>query len=99
MPDAPNFKADPNTHGTRSESFIVVHFGRKLVLIGGTLYAGEIKKSIFTILNYTLPLQDVLSMHCSANIGKNGDTTLFFGLSGTGKTTLSSDSQRRLIGD
>ena len=89
--DAPNFKADPARHGTRSDVFILVHFGRKLVLIGGTHYAGEIKKSIFTILNYTLPLQGVLSMHCSANIGADGDTALFFGLSGTGKTTLSSD--------
>ena len=97
--DAPNFKADPAKHGTRSEVFIVVHFRRKLVLIGGTHYAGEIKKSIFTILNYTLPLQGVMPMHCSANIGKDGDTALFFGLSGTGKTTLSSDPQRRLIGD
>jgi phosphoenolpyruvate carboxykinase (ATP) len=97
--DAPNFKADPARHGTRSDVFIIVHFGRKLVLIGGTSYAGEIKKSIFTILNYTLPLQGVLSMHCSANVGKGGDTALFFGLSGTGKTTLSSDPTRRLIGD
>ena len=97
--DAPNFKADPARHGTRSEVFILVHFGRKLVLIGGTHYAGEIKKSIFSILNYTLPLQGVLSMHCSANIGASGDTALFFGLSGTGKTTLSSDPNRRLIGD
>ena len=97
--DVPNFKADPARHGTRSEVFILVHFGRKLVLIGGTHYAGEIKKSIFTILNYTLPLQGVLSMHCSANIGAGGDTALFFGLSGTGKTTLSSDPERRLIGD
>jgi phosphoenolpyruvate carboxykinase (ATP) len=79
--------------------FIVVHLRRKLVLIGGTHYAGEIKKSIFTILNYTLPLQGVMPMHCSANIGQDGDTALFFGLSGTGKTTLSSDPQRRLIGD
>ena len=78
-------------HGTRSDVFILVHFGKKLVLIGGTHYAGEIKKSIFTILNYMLPLQGVLSMHCSANIGADGDTALFFGLSGTGKTTLSSD--------
>jgi phosphoenolpyruvate carboxykinase (ATP) len=97
--DMPNFRADPARHGTRSDVFILVHFGRKVVLIGGTHYAGEIKKSIFTILNYTLPLQGVMSMHCSANIGKDGDTTLFFGLSGTGKTTLSSDPQRRLIGD
>jgi phosphoenolpyruvate carboxykinase (ATP) len=97
--DLPNFKADPARHGTRSDVFILVHFGRKLVLIGGTHYAGEIKKSIFTILNYTLPLQGVMSMHCSANIGKDGDTALFFGLSGTGKTTLSSDPERRLIGD
>jgi phosphoenolpyruvate carboxykinase (ATP) len=97
--DAPNFKGDPERHGTRSDVFILVHFGRKLVLIGGTHYAGEIKKSIFTILNYTLPLQGVLSMHCSANIGAAGDTALFFGLSGTGKTTLSSDPHRRLIGD
>jgi phosphoenolpyruvate carboxykinase (ATP) len=97
--DAPTFKADPARHGTRTEVFIFVHFGRKLVLIGGTHYAGEIKKSIFTILNFTLPLQGVLSMHCSANIGAAGDTALFFGLSGTGKTTLSSDPDRRLIGD
>jgi phosphoenolpyruvate carboxykinase (ATP) len=97
--DLPTFKADPARHGTRSDVCILVHFGRRLVLIGGTHYAGEIKKSIFTILNYTLPLQGVLSMHCSANIGAAGDTALFFGLSGTGKTTLSSDSARRLIGD
>jgi phosphoenolpyruvate carboxykinase (ATP) len=95
----PSFKADPARHGTRSEVAILVHFGRKLVLIAGTEYSGEIKKSIFTILNYTLPLQGVMSMHCSANIGRQGDTALFFGLSGTGKTTLSSDPQRRLIGD
>jgi phosphoenolpyruvate carboxykinase (ATP) len=97
--DVPSFKADPRRHGTRSDVFVVVHFGRKLVLIGGTSYAGEIKKSIFTILNYTLPRQGVLSMHCSANIGAHGDAALFFGLSGTGKTTLSSDPARRLIGD
>ena len=97
--DAPNFKADPAAHGTRSEVFILVHFGRRLVLIGGTSYAGEIKKSIFSVLNYTLPRAGVLSMHCSANIGAAGDTALFFGLSGTGKTTLSSDPNRRLIGD
>jgi phosphoenolpyruvate carboxykinase (ATP) len=97
--NAPKFKADPARHGTRSDVAVLVHFGRKLVLIAGTEYAGETKKSIFTILNYTLPLQGVMSMHCSANIGKDGDTALFFGLSGTGKTTLSSDPERRLIGD
>ena len=97
--DVPSFKADPNRHGTRSDVFVVLHLAKKLVLIGGTSYAGEIKKSIFSILNYTLPLQGVLSMHCSANIGTRGDTALFFGLSGTGKTTLSSDPARRLIGD
>ena len=97
--DAPNFKADPAKHGSRSDCFIFVNFGKKLVLIGGTSYAGEIKKSIFTILNYILPLKGVLSMHCSANVGAGGDTALFFGLSGTGKTTLSSDSVRQLLGD
>jgi phosphoenolpyruvate carboxykinase (ATP) len=97
--DAPDFRADPVKHGTRSDVFIVIHFSRGLVLIGGTHYAGEIKKSIFTILNYILPLQGVMPMHCSANIGPDGDTALFFGLSGTGKTTLSSDPRRRLIGD
>ena len=97
--DLPSFKADPARHGTRSEVFVLVHFGRKMVLIGGTSYAGEIKKSIFTVLNYSLPLQGVLSMHCSANVGKKGDSALFFGLSGTGKTTLSSDPERGLIGD
>ena len=97
--DAPSFKADPARHGSRTETFVFVHFGRRLVLIGGTNYAGEIKKSIFTVLNYTLPLRGVLSMHCSANVGKRGDSALFFGLSGTGKTTLSSDPDRGLIGD
>jgi phosphoenolpyruvate carboxykinase (ATP) len=96
---APSFKASPERHGTRSEVAIVVNMGSREVLIAGTSYAGENKKSIFTVLNYLLPLQGVLSMHCSANIGPQGDTALFFGLSGTGKTTLSSDPERRLIGD
>ncbi len=95
----PSFQADPARHGTRSGVFIVLSFEKRLVLIGGTSYAGEIKKSIFTVMNYLLPLRHVLSMHCSANIGAAGDTALFFGLSGTGKTTLSSDPRRRLIGD
>ena len=97
--DCPHFKADPARHGSRTETAIYVHYGRKLVLIAGSEYAGEIKKSIFTILNYTLPLKGVLSMHCSANVGAEGDSALFFGLSGTGKTTLSSDPNRGLIGD
>jgi phosphoenolpyruvate carboxykinase (ATP) len=95
----PSFQADPNRHGTRSGVFIVLSFEKRLVLIGGTSYAGEIKKSIFSVMNYLLPLRNVLSMHCSANIGAAGDTALFFGLSGTGKTTLSSDPKRHLIGD
>jgi phosphoenolpyruvate carboxykinase (ATP) len=97
--DSPSFQAEPKRHGTRTETVIAVNFGKKLVLVAGTSYAGEIKKSIFSILNYILPLQNVLSMHCSANIGPAGDVTLFFGLSGTGKTTLSSDPARMLIGD
>jgi phosphoenolpyruvate carboxykinase (ATP) len=97
--DSPSFKADPARHGTRSEVIIALNFAKRLVLIGGTSYAGEIKKSVFTVLNGLLPLDGVLSMHCSANIGAAGDTALFFGLSGTGKTTLSSDADRRLIGD
>ncbi|MFO7263755.1 MAG: phosphoenolpyruvate carboxykinase (ATP) [Bacillota bacterium] len=96
---APGFKADPSVHGTRSETFIVLSFERRLVLIGGTEYAGEIKKSIFTVMNYLLPQQGVFPMHCSANVGPKGDVALFFGLSGTGKTTLSADAGRRLIGD
>jgi phosphoenolpyruvate carboxykinase (ATP) len=89
----------PEKYGVNSETFIIVHFGQKTILIGATRYGGEIKKSIFTILNYLLPLNEVLSMHCSANVGYRGDVALFFGLSGTGKTTLSADPERALIGD
>ncbi len=96
---APGFKGIPQIDSTATNTFIVLNFAQKLCLIGNTGYGGEIKKSIFTILNYLLPLQSVMPMHCSANIGAKGDTALFFGLSGTGKTTLSADPQRRLIGD
>ena len=95
----PEFKSIPEVDGTRSECFIILSFKQKLVLIGGTSYAGENKKAIFTVLNYLNPKRNVMSMHCSANISKTGDTALFFGLSGTGKTTLSTDPERALIGD
>jgi phosphoenolpyruvate carboxykinase (ATP) len=97
---APDFKAVPEIDGTRQHNFAVLNFTKKMILIGGTGYTGEIKKGIFSVLNYVLPHEkNVLSMHCSANIGKDGDTAIFFGLSGTGKTTLSADPNRKLIGD
>lgn len=98
--NAPGFWADPKTDGTRQHNFSIIDFTRKVILIGGTAYTGEIKKGIFSVLNFILPHEkNVLSMHCSANTGKDGDTAIFFGLSGTGKTTLSADPNRRLIGD
>ncbi|MEH7181339.1 phosphoenolpyruvate carboxykinase (ATP) [Neobacillus vireti] len=96
---APNFKADPMIDGTKSETFIIISFEQRTIIIGGTEYAGEIKKAIFSIMNYLLPENNIFSMHCSANVGVEGDVALFFGLSGTGKTTLSADPKRRLIGD
>lgn len=104
MPDftvisLPTFKAMPEVDGTNSETFIMLNFDQRLCIIGNSGYGGEIKKAVFTVLNYLLPLQGVLSMHCSANVGKDGNSALFFGLSGTGKTTLSADPSRGLIGD
>jgi phosphoenolpyruvate carboxykinase (ATP) len=97
--DLPSFRADPARHGCRGETVIAVSFTDRLILIGGTRYGGEMKKSVFSLLNYLLPPTGVMPMHCSANIGPNGDTAIFFGLSGTGKTTLSADASRTLIGD
>ena len=98
--NAPGFMADPKVDGTRQHNFAILNFTRKVILIGGTGYTGEIKKGVFSALNFILPFQkNILSMHCSANVGKQGDTALFFGLSGTGKTTLSADPNRNLIGD
>lgn len=96
---APGFKASPEIDGTRQPNFSIINFKKRIILIGGTAYTGEIKKGIFSVLNFLLPQLGVLSMHCSANVGKNGDTAIFFGLSGTGKTTLSADPERALIGD
>jgi phosphoenolpyruvate carboxykinase (ATP) len=95
----PSFKADPNRHGSRTETVIAVNFERKMVLIAGTSYAGETKKSVFSMLNFTLPAKRVMPMHCSVNVSKDGDAAVFFGLSGTGKTTLSADPNRILVGD
>lgn len=97
--DLPSFRADPARHGCRSETVVAVNFSEKLILIGGTKYAGEMKKSVFGILNYLLPVKGIMPMHCSANVGADGKTAVFFGLSGTGKTTLSADASRTLIGD
>ncbi|MEI9926648.1 MAG: phosphoenolpyruvate carboxykinase [Sphingomonas sp.] len=99
MIDLPSFRADPERHGTRTGTVIAVNFTEKLILIGGTSYAGEMKKGVFGLLNYLLPVDGIMPMHCSANIGPKGDTAVFFGLSGTGKTTLSADASRTLIGD
>ena len=95
----PGFLASPMVDSTRTDTFIILNFRERLAIIGGSNYAGEIKKTIFTVLNFLLPLEGVLSMHCSANVGNDGDVAIFFGLSGTGKTTLSADPKRHLIGD
>lgn len=96
---APSFKADPSVDGTRSEAFVIIHLGRRVVLIGGTAYAGEIKKAMFTVMNYLLPQRGVLPLHSSVNVGADGQAAIFFGLSGTGKTSLSTDPERPLVGD
>src|SRR5690606_38308506 len=97
---APEFEANPEDDGTKNPNFAIINLTERIILIGGTGYAGEIKKGVFSVLNFLLPNEkNVLSMHCSANVGSNGDTAIFFGLSGTGKTTLSADPNRNLIGD
>src|SRR5699024_10813889 len=96
---APGFQPDPEIYGTRSTTVIALHLTKRIILIAGTEYAGEVKKSVFTIMQYLLPKRDVATMHCSANVNTQGETTIFFGLSGTGKTTLSNDPAARLVGD
>jgi phosphoenolpyruvate carboxykinase (ATP) len=96
---SPKFRVDPRVDGTLSETAIAIDFSKRLAVVANSSYGGEVKKSIFTVLNYLMPLREVMSMHCSSNVGKKGDVALFFGLSGTGKTTLSADPDRKLIGD